>query len=303
MRIIIFGANGLLGRNLVEHFSKSHYVYATVQDKKNIKFSLNENISIIEVNLTCLNLEILPVDIDAVLYLAQSKKYRDFPSGSEDMVQLNIFTPIQIANWALKNKVKKFLYASSGGIYTEKHIPYDETSQIDVYQKKSFYLNTKLSGEILLRNYTDFFESFLIIRPFFIYGSNQDENMLIPRLIKNIYDGKEIILYGEDGIKINPIYVLDAVAAISNMMNFDGILTINVAGEEIVSIKELCLLIGKLIGKEPVFKVVNEKQKDIVGDITLLKKLIYQPQINMETGIKNVLLKSFEKTNLYNKSF
>ena len=54
-KILITGANGLLGRNLVELLSKKYKVYALVQDKKKIKFKINKNISILEIDLANIN--------------------------------------------------------------------------------------------------------------------------------------------------------------------------------------------------------------------------------------------------------
>ena len=62
------------------------------------------------------------------------------------------------------------------------------------------------------------FESFIITRPFFIYGTNQKKHMLIPRLIQNIKNSNEIILTSNEGIKINPIHVKDASMVYSKMI-------------------------------------------------------------------------------------
>ena len=47
MNILITGANGLLGRNMVDALSVEHKVYAVVKSKDEIKFKLNQNIFII----------------------------------------------------------------------------------------------------------------------------------------------------------------------------------------------------------------------------------------------------------------
>ncbi len=75
---------------------------------------------------------------------------------------------------------------------------------------KGIYLDSKLSAEILLNSYSSYFECFAILRPFFIYSPDQDKTMLIPRLIENVINKKEIILSSINGIRINPIYIDDA---------------------------------------------------------------------------------------------
>ncbi len=79
--------------------------------------------------------------------------------------------------------------------------------------------------------------------------------MLVPRLIDNVIAGNAITLQGEDGIKINPIHVSDAVAALEACMKLEGSHTFNVAGTQTLSLREIACTIGKAVGREPVFKI------------------------------------------------
>lgn len=289
MNILITGANGLLGRNLVEMLSTEHQIYAIVRTRKNIYFKCNHNITIIETDLNNLDLTVLPENIDAIYYLAQSNRFREFPDGTEDMLAINIAIPLKIANWAIKNKIKTFVYASSGGVYTNPDKAVKEFFDINANEKLGFYLNSKLSAEMLLRNYAQLFETFVIIRPFFIYGVGQNKTMLIPRLVESIISGKEISLNGENGIKINPIYVTDAANAISRILDLKGEHIINIAGNDIVSLKELCLIIGKVTAKEPIFKINDTVQNNLLADIEIMKKNLAEPVIILRYGIKNMV--------------
>ena len=67
MNILIFGANSLLGRNLVDCLSKKHKVYASVRNQKEVKFSKNENITTIESDLSNFETSCLPENIDAII--------------------------------------------------------------------------------------------------------------------------------------------------------------------------------------------------------------------------------------------
>ena len=285
MNILITGANGLLGRNLVEMLSAEHQIYAVVRTRENTYFKCNQNITIIETDLNNLDLTVLPEKIDAIYYLAQSNRFREFPDGTEDMLAINIATPLKIANWAIKNKIKTFVYASSGGVYTNPDKAVKEFFDINANEKLGFYLNSKLSAEMLLRNYAQMFETFTIIRPFFMYGVGQNKTMLIPRLIESVIHEQEITLNGENGIKINPIYVTDAAKAISRILDLKGEHIINIAGNDIVSLKELCLIIGEIVGKEPIFKYNSTIQNDLVADIQVMNEKLFSPIINISSGI------------------
>ena len=289
MNILVTGANGLLGRYLVELLSNYHKVFAIVKDKEKLNFESNDNISAIEIDLSLIDTKLFPKNIDVVYYLAQSNRFREFPEGVDDMLSINVVAPNILAKWAVKTGVKKFIYASSGGVYTNPNKPVKEFFDINANEKLGFYLNSKLSAEMLLKNYASLFETFAIIRPFFMYGVGQNETMLIPRLISSVQNEKEITLNGENGIKINPIYVTDASQAVANILDLTGEYIINVAGEEVVSLRELCIKIGQAVDKEPIFKINDVSQNDLVADIEMMKKELIEPTINLKIGIEKMV--------------
>lgn len=286
MNILITGSNGLLGRNLVKLLCNKHKIYAIV---RNENFYKHENVEYINLDLFNFDTNDLPGNIDAIYYLAQSKKFRDFPSGAKDIFEINVNSPFKLIDWAVKNNIKKFYYASSGGVYKNPTSPVDEFFDINANNKNGFYLDSKLSSEILLKNFSSYFESFAILRPFFIYGPDQDKTMLIPRLINNIIDSNEIILHGDQGIKINPIYVEDAALAFEKLLHITGEFIFNIAGDEIITIKELTELISEIINNKPVFKHYEQKQSDLIANISLMKEKLHSPQVSIKEGINRII--------------
>lgn len=286
MKILITGSTGLLGRSLIKILSKEHKIYAIIRNGSDTSvFREFQNITYIRTDLSFLNIDVLPSDIDAIYYLAQSHKFREFPDGAQDVFEININSPFKIINWALKSGVKKFFYTSSGGVYKSPTRPIKEFFDINANEKNGFYLDSKLSTELLLRNYSIYFDCFSIIRPFFIYGPYQGERMLIPRLIKNILTGVPIILNGDVGIRLNPIFVDDAAYAFANLINLEGEFIVNIAGDEIISLKALSILIGKIVGVSPNFEHSNIPKYDIIADNVLMKEKLYEPKMNLREGI------------------
>ena len=290
MNILIVGANGLLGIDLTAILSKNHKIYALVRDKNKIKFNLNKNIKDIELDLYDCDLSKLPTNIDCIYYLAQSNKFRDFPNSYEDIVSININSPLKFANWARINNVKKFFYTSSGGVYKNPKQPVSEFLDIDANVKNGFYLDSKLSSEILLKNYANFFETFIIFRPFFMYGEKQKSDMLIPRLINNVQNSKPIILNGKNGIKVNPIYVSDAANACASALDIEnGEYIFNIAGNEVFSLKEICEHIGKILQKEVIYDIEEENQNDLIAEIKLMEEKLFIPKISLREGLRKLI--------------
>jgi UDP-glucose 4-epimerase len=285
-KILIAGANGLLGRNLVDILSQTHIVFALVKKKTKIQFKLNKNITVLEVNLSNIDTKKLPNKIDVIYYLAQSNKRKNFPEEVDDIIAINILAPNILAKWGIKIGVKKFIYVSSGGVYDNSKKPVKEFANINANKNREFYLNSKLCAEILLKNYSNLFETFIILRPFFIYGIGQKKNMLISRLISNVKNDREININGKDGIKINPIYATDAANAVANVINIKKSMTINIGGNEIISLKALILMIGDETAKQPIISNNKYTKNNLIGDITLMRKNLFKPKIDLKTGVK-----------------
>jgi len=287
MNILITGGNGLLGRALIDKLSMKHNLYLILREVTDSNYNI-DNITIIESNLACFNANILPKNIDVVYYLAQSNRFREFPEGADDMFQVNTHTPLKIVEWAMKNNVKKFVYASTGGVYTNPNKPVSEFFDINANKRQGFYPDSKLSAEILLKNYAEFFETFVIIRPFFMYGEGQNETMLIPRLINSVKNELEITISGKDGIKINPIHIDDAVQSVMKILEISGEHIINIAGKDIVSLKELVQMISKIININPLFRYNGAIQHDLIADILVMKEILHVPKISIEEGLRKV---------------
>ena len=124
-----------------------------------------------------------------------------------------------------------------------------------------------------------------------MYGVGQNETMLIPRLISSVQNNKEITLNGQNGIKINPIYVTDASQAVANILDLTGEYIINIAGDEVISLRELCIKISQTVDKEPIFKINDLSQNDLVADIEMMRKELIEPTIDLKIGIEKMVKK------------
>jgi len=288
MRILITGASGSIGKTLVPLLS-GHVVYALgktpIEGCENISCDLSE----------MLDFRDMPMGIDVIIHLAQSSKFRDFPESAMDVYNVNTRSTMILADYARENNVSKFIYASSGGIYGNRDTGFEEDDEIPV-MNLGFYLGTKLGSEVILDSYIKFFD-IDILRFFFVYGPDQDQHMLIPRLINNIKQGKPILLQGEAGIRINPIYVTDASRSIVECIGLKGSHKINIGGSQSLNLKELTETIGKQLGKQPVYEYdANTRPANVIGKIEKMSSLLSAPSVSIDEGI-DLLLNNGENLN------
>ncbi|MGZ4036569.1 MAG: NAD-dependent epimerase/dehydratase family protein [Bacteroidia bacterium] len=229
----------------------------------------------------------LPAKTDVVIHLAQSEKFRDFPASAREVFEINTHSTLKLLDYARKAGVKKFIYASSGGVYGNSDTGFNEESPLQPNKDLGFYLTTKFCSELLVENYTAFFD-INILRFFFVFGEKQRRNMLMPRLIESVKTKKPITLQGKEGIKINPVYVEDAARTIVKIIETPGSYNVNIGGAETVSIKQLSELIGTQLNMSPVFEHQDTEVKNLIGDISKMKQL-YSPVVSLEEAIKKLI--------------
>jgi len=231
------------------------------------------------------NVKGFPESVDAVIHLAQSEHFREFPTQAERIFNVNTISTLRLLEYARRAKARIFVLASSGGIYGHGDEGFREDKAITAKGDLGFYLGTKLCAEVLAENYTPHM-NVIILRFFFVYGSGQRPTMLIPRLVKVVKEEQAIILHGKDGLKMNPIYVTDAASAVYRCLELTESQKINIGGPEILSLRQVGQQIGKVLRKDPVFEVKKDiPPQHLVGDIKKMTHLLGQPIVKFEEGI------------------
>jgi UDP-glucose 4-epimerase len=288
-KVVITGGTGLLGSHLVDDLLQQdeYDLYLISREATNIH--RDPKIIIVQMDLSQnADIKKLPEAIFAVIHLAQSKKFRDFPGSAGEVFHVNTLSTMRLIDYAIKANASHFVYASTGGIYGADGI-YNELEPINFRPNMGFYTGTKLCSEIILESYSKLL-NLIVLRFFFIYGKGQNKNMLLPRLVGCVTQGNKINLEGTEGLKINPIHATDAAKAIIASLKLSGSFTINVAGEEVLSLKDISEIIGNELGVRPEFNFEDIKQsKSLIADTTEMLRLLITPSIKMKDGIKTLI--------------
>jgi UDP-glucose 4-epimerase len=285
-RILITGSSGLVGSHLVPLLAGKFELHLvgripTVQMQDGIvhhALDLGQEFSIAD----------FPANIDAVVYLAQSDKYRDFPAAALDVFSVNVAAPMRLVDFARRAGARQFIYASSGGVYGGGDQPLPENTPIAAGTSLGFYTASKYAAEMMLRTYASVLD-IVVLRLFFAYGKGQKRQMLLPRLIDQIRDGVPIALQGESGIRINPIHASDAAQAVKAALSLKSSHTINVAGPDAWSLRDICEEIGRHVGRAPDFSV-KPAAKDLVADTYLMNHLLHIPSCALAEGIRDLVV-------------
>jgi len=288
-KIIITGASGLVGSHLIPLLAKTCEIHV-LSRKKPLTLINNIRYHIVDLSKE-VDYSKLPNKIDAIVYLAQSDNYKNFPEKAVDVFNVNTSQVLYMLDYARGAGARTFIYASSGGVYglSESKIEISEKTLIPANGKLGFYPTTKLCSEILAESFAPYM-NIALLRFFFVYGKEQKRSMLIPRLVDNVRAGESILLHGQNGIKINPIHASDAVYAIKAALSLEGSHKINVAGPDVLSLREICELIGVNLGIQPNYQIDQTKEpQNLIGDIENMKKYLCEPRCHFEEGMIDLI--------------
>lgn len=283
MRVLVTGAGGFVGSRLVARLGAEHEVFALAR-RPPAGGAAAAGARWVEQDLSApLDYSRLPREVDAVIHLAQSRLYREFPAGAEDVFAVNVGGTFRMLEYARRAGAGRFVFASTGGVYGHGRGRFAET---DPVRPLNFYLSSKYAAELLLENYRQFFRA-VVFRLFFVYGPGQ-AGMLLPTLVGKVERGEPVVVEGERGLRVNPIYVDDAVSAFEAALRLGESALVNVAGDEAVTIADLVRLVGEAAGRGATVEHTGaEPPGDLVADNTLMKELLgVRPRTTLAEGLR-----------------
>jgi len=286
LKVLVTGANGLLGYSTISVLQTQHDVFALVRTAPKTVLK-NVTYQIVDFS-TPWQESILPKSVDVVIHLAQSARFREFPKSVMDVFSVNIESTARLLDYSQRAGVTQFIYASSGGIYGNSPVAFDEESAIIQHHDLGYYLGSKLCSEVLANSYSSLM-NITVLRPFFMYGARQRRSMLIPRLVDNIRAGRPITLQGEEGLRINPVHVSDVVKTLEKMLQCPSSQVLNVAGPDILSIREISEIVAMAVGKTPSYQCVPGMARDLIGNNKLMRSILGKALTPFRQGILEMI--------------
>lgn len=285
MKILITGASGFLGRYLLDDLCV-HNEVVCLGRRPGITLKGRSVPTIIHDFRTGTVPSGLPPRVDVVIHLAAMVGQVDTSLISEQRMINVIFTQA-LLEYAKSAGATCFLYASSGGVYGYRSGMHRE---VDTPSPRDAYNLTKLQAEDIARSYSPHFRV-PILRLYYLYGPGQERTRLVSSLAHRIRDGIPLHLQYGGSMKLNPTYISDAVTACNHIISSDHHGPVNVAGPEIVSLKELCNMIGVALRITPLFETRPDEcntntTEHMMGDISLLTRIQgHSPRVHLTEGL------------------
>lgn len=204
-RIGVTGASGFIGKLLINTLYEQGY-HITALTRSNTNFP--ENVKVINGDLLDdKKVKLFLHDIGIIVHLAA----RQLPP--EDLFfRENVSGTFNLVKNMAEFPVKQLLYLSTMAVYGdqgEKII-----TEKDTCKPTSSYGITKYLAETICRYWeTTTNNKLTILRPFNVYGKGSKIGVVY-NMLKNVKEGKPIIIYGDGMQKRDFLYVDDVIAAI-----------------------------------------------------------------------------------------
>lgn len=294
MKVVILGAAGFVGRNLLAglHDTDLTISSADIAD-------MNSNVTHNRVDITNLDSVKRVIEgTDVVVHLAVHQLMASFKDILMN-ANVNIMGTLNILEAARLTNVKKLIFTSASSIVgTINRSPVDEKHPCI---PKTPYGVTKLAAEHYLRLYQELYNlDYLTFRFFNIYGPYQAEG-LIPLLYKKLTSNQPIDVFGGGNQIRDYVFIKDIVPFFYKAIKEDSIrnMVVNLGTGAGRSVLEVVNIASKILGIKPTINFKPRRDGEIddyVADVDRLKLLFGTvPSTTLEEGLQKTFnwLRSF----------
>ncbi|MFA6307573.1 MAG: NAD-dependent epimerase/dehydratase family protein [Patescibacteria group bacterium] len=293
MKILVTGGAGFIGSHLVDTLVQDGHQILVVDDlSTGSKAHVNKQakLAILDINnqkLASLMSDFAP---EVIYHLAAQKNVRVSLENPVLDAKINILGSLNILEQAIKNKVKKFIFVSTAGIYGDTEIlPTDEAGP---EQAMSPYILNKLTFEKYLAILAQDKIKWVSARLANVYGPRQDpkgEAGVIAILLNDAIKNNIFYAYGDGHNTRDYIYVADIVHALRDFLEqAEGIYNVGTSLE--TSLLDLIAIIREISGSDfPVEHseaIAGEVKRSSLDSHKIKRDLNWQSEYDLKQGLK-----------------
>ena len=282
-KVLLFGASGFIGKNLVESLKNNRHFSVTSLTKKDCNLLKAEEI------LRIIN-KSLPDFIINAAYIGVNSNI-DF---HEDYLFENLKITANILKASAENeKLKKVLFFGSGLEYGDSSIPISEDKAL---QPQNIYAGIKAANSILAQSLAKHWEvPLVILKPFNLYGPH-DTKSVVYLLVNTIKQDRKAVLTAGEQVR-DYLYIEDFCELIikiledhENLRNFE---TYNIGSGKPIKLKNVFDTIFKIMGAGTKYKTRPYRANDYMYQVADIKKIqgkiSWKPKTDIEEGLKKTI--------------
>jgi len=279
VNILVTGADGFIGKRMAEELrKKGHHVigYCHIDGDISNKEALAQYTA---------------CAVDTVYHFAARTFVPDSWKDSYEYFNVNVMGTVTVLEFCRKNRCKAVLMSSY--VYGEpQFLPVSEEHPLVAVTP---YHETKMVMEHIGRFYSEHFSiPVTVFRPFNVYGMGQNEEFLLPKIMKQLLD-KDIsrVRLMDLAPKRDYVYINDVIEALCCALAArEGFHVYNIGTGRSYSVEEAVKICMKVTGIEKPYDTAQEVRiseiSDCVADISKLEHDFgYHVQYTLQDGIQD----------------
>jgi len=303
-KVLVAGAGGFIGHNLVNYLkSKNYWVRGVDIKKPEFEATLADDFQLLDLREfnNCVK---ACEGIDHVYQLAADMGGIGYITSSHALIlRNNALINLHMLEAARGRGVKNYLYTSSACVYPQylqKDTNVKNLKEEDAYpaDAEPGYGWEKLFSELACQYYTqDYKFNTHIVRFHNIFGplgtyqgGREKSPAAICRKIVLAKDGDSIEIWGDGKQTRSYCYIDDCVEGIYKLMQSDYMQPLNLGQDRLISIDQLVDIVAKISGKKINKKYDLTKPQGVRGrnsDNTKLREVLnWEPRISLEEGLE-----------------
>ena len=300
--ILITGGNGFLGSNLARMFLSKGYVIMIISNKSNNIIDILDKVKFIKYESFSIQKEIIhKFSPDIIIHTAWEggNAYANINSLKQfDNISVGVELLNVISEMIVKPTFIGFGSFSEYGILTERAVESQPETPINMYGMAKYTFNQ--ISKFICDKYKI---RWVWIRPCYIYGNGDVITRLIPSTIVKLINGEDC-LFDECNVTIDYLHIDDFCVAIQKIIETSQNGIFNICSSNEYSLKDIIHIIKNNITS--ISNIVFDKHynrellsKYICGSNDKLKKIGWNDTITLETGITDLICKTYNKYEIY----
>jgi nucleoside-diphosphate-sugar epimerase len=301
-RYLVTGGAGFIGSHITDRLLREGNFVRVLDNfssgkKENLEFAVgHKNFELIKGDIR--NYAVCLKATQGVKCVLHQAALRSVPKSMHNPYiynDVNIKGTLNLLKASLKNKIKRFVFASSSSIYGETDIFPEKEDFIP--ELISPYALTKLAGEYYCRIFSmNYGLETASLRYFNVYGPRQgldDEYaVVIPKFITCMLKGKRPPIHGTGKQSRDFTYINNVVDANILAAKKPGIKceVLNIANSKDHTILDLVKTLNKIMCKDIKPEFTPVRPGDVLrtfADISRAKRILgYKPRVNFEAGLR-----------------
>lgn len=309
-KVFVTGGYGFIGSHLVSRYLKEGASEVVVYD--NLSTGVEDYLKGLDVTFIkgeLLDYELLKKsmkDCDIVSHHAAELEVFHGIENSIHECQVNIQGTLNVLNSAVKQEVKKVLFASSGGVYGQaEYIPQGIDHPLNPHWP---YGVSKLAAEKYCLQYSQLYGlNTVSFRYGIVFGPHEWYGRVLTLFLKRTLAGQAPVIFGSGEQRRDFVYVDDVVecnilATLSD--DYPNGKAYNVGGVSHVNVKDIAQVVLEVVNPslKPIYddpapgtesahqpgrrRLPGELIDFILDNSETTKDLNYEPKIDLKTGVK-----------------